>query len=128
MSLYLREIKAARMRIGSLGSQVIQTACGPIEYARVGKGYPVLVVHGAMGGYDQGLWLAHGFDMSNHQVISVSRFGYLRTPLPGDANLDMQADAFACLLDALGSGRQLSLLSRQALPRQSGLQHATRSG
>jgi pimeloyl-ACP methyl ester carboxylesterase len=98
---YKRDIMAARMRVGSLGSQVIQTACGPIEYARVGKGYPVLVVHGAMGGFDQGLWLAHGFDISNHQVISVSRFGYLRTPLPPGANLDQQADAFACLLDAL---------------------------
>jgi pimeloyl-ACP methyl ester carboxylesterase len=101
VSRYLREIKAARMRVGSLGSQVIQTACGSIEYARVGGGYPVLVVHGAMGGFDQGLWLAHSFDMSNHLVISVSRFGYLRTPLPRGANLDLQADSFACLLDAL---------------------------
>ena len=80
---------------------MIETACGPIEYARIGKGYPVLVVHGAMGGFDQGLWLAHGFDLSEYQVISVSRFGYLRSPVPAGANLDLQADAFASLLDAL---------------------------
>jgi len=98
---YLRDIRAARQRVKSLGSQVIETACGPIEYARVGEGYPVLVVHGAMGGFDQGLWLAQSFDMTQYQVISVSRFGYLRSPVPAGANLDLQADAFAALLDAL---------------------------
>ena len=98
---YTREIKAAIRRVDSLGSSVIETACGPIEYARVGKGYPVLVVHGAMGGFDQGLWLAHGFNLSEYQLISISRFGYLRTPQPANANLDTQADAYACLLDAL---------------------------
>jgi hypothetical protein len=30
------------------------------------------------------LWLAHSFDVSNFQVISISRFGYLRSPLPAD--------------------------------------------
>jgi hypothetical protein len=36
------------------------------------------------------------------QVISVSRFGYLRSPMPENATVAMQADAFACLLDSLG--------------------------
>jgi pimeloyl-ACP methyl ester carboxylesterase len=68
----------------------------------MGEGYPVLVVHGALGGFDQGLWLARQMGNSlNYQVISVSRFGHLRSPVPADANLDSQADAFACLLDAL---------------------------
>jgi pimeloyl-ACP methyl ester carboxylesterase len=69
----------------------------------MGEGYPVLVVHGALGGFDQGLWLARqmGHNISNLQVISVSRFGHLRSPVPAGANLDSQADAFACLLDAL---------------------------
>ena len=58
---YLKDIRAARQRLDSLGSQVIETDLGPIEYARIGDGYPVLVVHGAMGGFDQGLWLAHSF-------------------------------------------------------------------
>jgi pimeloyl-ACP methyl ester carboxylesterase len=99
---YLREIRAARQELERLGSRMLQTEFGPIEYACVGSGYPVLVLHGAMGGFDQGLmtagWMAeHGF-----QVIAVSRFGYLRTPMPENANGDMQADANACLLDALG--------------------------
>jgi pimeloyl-ACP methyl ester carboxylesterase len=35
------------------------------------------------------------------RVIAMSRFGYLRTPLPADASVTAQADAHACLLDAL---------------------------
>jgi pimeloyl-ACP methyl ester carboxylesterase len=99
---YFREIRTARQRLDSLGSQVIETDCGPIEYARIGEGYPLLVVHGALGGFDQGLWVTQSFDVPDYQIISVSRFGYLRSPVPAGANLDLQADAFAGLLDALG--------------------------
>jgi pimeloyl-ACP methyl ester carboxylesterase len=99
---YLRQIRAARKRLDSLGSQVIDTASGPIEYALTGDGYPVLVVHGAMGGFDQGLWIARSFNIPNCQFICVSRFGYLRSPVPPGATLDLQADAFAGLLDSLG--------------------------
>jgi pimeloyl-ACP methyl ester carboxylesterase len=35
----------------------------------------------------------------------MSRFGYLRTPLPDDASAAAQADAHACLLDKLGIER-----------------------
>jgi pimeloyl-ACP methyl ester carboxylesterase len=98
---YLRAMNAARARIAGLGSRVIETACGPIEYAQAGSGYPLLVVHGAMGGFDQGLWLARNFDVRHYRVIAVSRFGYLRSPVPAGATLDSQADAFAGLLDAL---------------------------
>jgi len=99
---YRREMRAARERIDSLGSEVIETACGPIEYARIGEGYPVLVVHGALGGFDQGLMVADGVIGSGFQVISISRFGHLRSPLPPNASFTLQADAYACLLDALG--------------------------
>ncbi len=98
---YTREIKAAHQRLNSLGSQVIETACGPIEFARIGEGSPVLIVHGALGGFDQGLFLARSIDIPNIQIISVSRFGFLRSPVPTGATLDTQADAFAALLDAL---------------------------
>jgi pimeloyl-ACP methyl ester carboxylesterase len=99
--LYSRDIRAARKRLDSLGSRMVETECGPIECAIVGKGCPVLVVHGAIGGFDQGLFLARNIDLTNHQVISISRFGYLRTPTPAGATLDSQADAYASLLDAL---------------------------
>src|SRR5512141_1526034 len=98
---YLRDIRAARLLLDSLGSRIIKTACGPVEYARIGEGDPVLVVHGALGGFDQGLFLARSINIPNSQIISVSRFGFLRSPLPPGATLDTQADAFAALLDAL---------------------------
>lgn len=98
---YARDIKAAHQRLDSLGSQVIETACGPIEFARIGEGSPVLVVHGALGGFDQGLFLARSIDIPHIQIISVSRFGFLQSPVPSGATLDTQADAFAALLDAL---------------------------
>jgi pimeloyl-ACP methyl ester carboxylesterase len=101
-AFYFRDIRAAQERIRSLGSRMIETAYGPVEYATLGKGEPVLVVHGAIGGFDQGLFLAHNIDLTHYQAISVSRFGYLGTPVPAGATLDLQADAYAGLLDALG--------------------------
>jgi pimeloyl-ACP methyl ester carboxylesterase len=98
---YFRDICAARKRLDSLGSQVIETACGLIEYAQTGDGYPVLVVHGAMGGFDQGLWIARSFNIPNCRFICISRCGYLRSPVPPGANLDTQADIFASFLDRL---------------------------
>jgi 2-hydroxy-6-oxonona-2,4-dienedioate hydrolase len=89
----------------STGSRIAQTACGPIEYASAGEGEPVLVVHGAGGGYDQGMDIAGGLAAGGFRVIAVSRFGYLRTPLPADGSAEAQADAHACLLDALGIRR-----------------------
>jgi pimeloyl-ACP methyl ester carboxylesterase len=97
---YRHELGAAQARISS-GSEVVDTPCGPIEYALIGKGAPVLLVHGAGGGFDQGLEFGRPLAEHGFTVIAMSRFGYLRTPLPGDASPAAQADAHACLLDAL---------------------------
>jgi len=98
---YRPTLKRAHERI-STGSRIAASRCGPIEYAGVGEGPPVLVVHGAGGGFDQGLELGEGLARAGFRVIAPSRFGYLRTPLPADASAEAQADAHACLLDALG--------------------------
>jgi len=101
---YQRDIESARNRVAN-GSTIAQTPCGPIEYAMAGDGPPVLVIHGAGGGFDQGMDI--GMDLVGHgfRVIAVSRFGYLRTPLPKDATPAAQADAHACLLDVLNIRR-----------------------
>jgi len=101
---YRRDIDQARMRVAT-GSQVVQTPCGAIEYATAGEGKPVLVVHGAGGGFDQGLDFSTALAGGGLRVIAMSRFGYLRTPLPVNASAAAQADAYACLLDALGIRR-----------------------
>src|ERR1044071_3713979 len=97
---YVPDLERARARIAT-GSAIATTRCGPIEYADRGDGAPVLVVHGAGGGFDQALELADGLTRAGFRVIAPSRFGYLRTPLPADASAEAQADAHACLLDAL---------------------------
>ena len=59
------------------------------------------MVHGSGGGYDQGLDFGEPLASKGLRIIAVSRFGYLGTPLPADASAAAQADAYACLLDAL---------------------------
>jgi pimeloyl-ACP methyl ester carboxylesterase len=103
-AVYRRDIDRSFERIAS-GSQIVQTPCGPIEYASAGEGDAVLVVHGAGGGFDQGMDIAKGLAAGGMRVIAMSRFGYLRTPLAADASAAAQADAHACLLDALGIKR-----------------------
>ncbi|HUM03352.1 MAG TPA: alpha/beta hydrolase, partial [Thermoanaerobaculia bacterium] len=77
------------------------TPGGPIEYGLAGDGPPVLAVHGAGGGFDQGLEIADPLVRIGFRVVAMSRFGYLQAPLPVDASPAAQADAYACLLDAL---------------------------
>lgn len=98
-SRYQHDMHEARERLLA-GSQVIQTKSGPIEYATVGHGYPVLVVHGAGGGYDQGLIIGE-FVGDDFHKIAISRFGYLRTPLSINASPIAMADVYADLLDEL---------------------------
>lgn len=98
------DLAAAQARV-QRESVVVQTQCGPIEYAESGSGRPLLVIHGAGGGFDHATSLAEPLVARGFRVIAPSRFGYLRTPLPGDASPAAQADAHACLLDALNVER-----------------------
>src|SRR5207244_13359647 len=51
------------------------------------------------------LELARPLVDNGFRVIAMSRFGYLRTPLPKDASPEAQADAHACLRNALNLDR-----------------------
>ncbi len=101
---YSHDMQTIRERIAT-ESQIIQTRHGSVEFKTWGSGPPVLVVHGAGGGYDQGSSIAKAFGGKGLRWIAPSRFGYLRTPLPADASTGAQADAFADLLDDLGIDR-----------------------
>lgn len=101
---YRRDMERA-FRHSAAGSRMAETRCGPIEYIVAGSGPPVLAVHGAGGGCDQGMELAQDLPARGFGVVAMSRFGYLRTPLPSDASPSAQADAHACLLDFLGLSR-----------------------
>jgi 2-hydroxy-6-oxonona-2,4-dienedioate hydrolase len=101
---YRRAIDASLAQV-SAGSRIAGTRCGPIEYAEAGSGPAALIVHGAGGGFDQGMQFAAPLAQPGLRVIAMSRFGYLRTPLPEDASPAAQANAHAALLDALDIDR-----------------------
>ncbi len=81
------------------GGTLAETSAGPVEYQLTGSGdgNVLLFFHGTPGGYDQGL----GTDTST-RVLSISRPGYLGTPLSTGATPEQQASAAAALLDELG--------------------------
>ena len=107
-----QDIKLATTRAAQ-GSRLAATRCGPIEYQEAGTGVPLLMVHGSGGGHDQGMAFAGGLAQRGIRVIAMSRFGYLRTPMPADASPAAQTDAHLCLLDALGI-RQAAVLGGSA--------------
>ena len=117
----------ARTRIAA--GRLVQTRCGPIEYAVAGNGPPVLFIHGAGGGFDQGLAFGADLAAAGFRVIAMSRFGYLRTPLPADASAAAQADAHGCLLDALDIPRAVILGGSAGAPSamQFALRHPQRT-
>ena len=96
---YRREMRDIRAAIDG-GSTIGETTAGAVEYAETGEGEPMLLIHGAGGGYDQGLLVGRDFG-EGLRIIAPSRFGYLKTPVPQDASPAAQADAHAALLDFL---------------------------
>ncbi len=126
-SAYRRDLSRARGRVDR-GSEIAETRLGPIEYAVAGDGAPVLLVHGAGGGFDQGRDFGEPLARRGLRIIAMSRFGYLRTPLPPDASAAAQADAHACLLDALGIARAAILGASAGAPSavQFALRHPER--
>ncbi len=101
---YTRDMSAAEARVAA-GRRVVETACGPVEYGEQGNGSPALVIHGAGGGYDQGLLIGTLILGEGYRIIAPSRFGYLGAEIPADPSIEAQADAYSCLLDALGVER-----------------------
>lgn len=90
----------------SIHPQTITTAQGPVEYDLTpGDGPVVLVSHGGLGGVDQARVLAAWVDSQAFRVLSLSRPGYLGTPLVSGQTIEAQADLFVALLDALGLER-----------------------
>ena len=94
--LYLID-KNKRLEELESNSQLAKTSVGTIEYKIYGdKGLVILSIHGSPGGYDQG-WPYEGF-----RVLSISRPGYLRTPLQVGETPAEQAQAYSALLEYLG--------------------------
>jgi len=105
-------------------SVLVDTPRGPIEYAELGQGTPMLLIHGTPGGYDQlrDIIKATGKVGNGLRYIMPSRPGYLRTPLTVGATPQEQAQAYAALLTKLGVEKVLVAATSGGGP--SGLQFA----
>lgn len=86
-------------------TSIAETAHGPVEYAVLGVGTPVVVVHGSPGGIDAAELMARILPRDGVAAILLSRPGYLGTPLADRATIDDQADLIAALLDHLEIAR-----------------------
>ncbi|MDE2494409.1 MAG: alpha/beta hydrolase [Alphaproteobacteria bacterium] len=98
--LFERDMRRARRRLAGR-SQVINTTFGALEYASAGDGEPVLAIHGAGGGFDQGLEMTGVLTSHGWRLIAPSRFGYLRSSNPATTTPAVQADAYAELLHSI---------------------------
>ena len=89
--------------------RIAETALGPIQYFQRDTGDDpdrvILTIHGAMGGYDQSDILGRTIGPEGYRYISISRPGYLKTPLKGREAPKDQADLIAALLDTLHINR-----------------------
>ena len=97
---FKRDMQVAHDRISS-DSKILRTDDFTIEYSVKGDGIPVLMLHGAGGGFDQGLWARASYLGDGYKFISVSRFGYLNSPIPPGATIQSQAAVYFTLLDHL---------------------------
>ena len=96
--------KAERIRTLGAGGKLAHTKLGDIEYADVGQGIPSLSLHGTPGGYEVAIAsraATPAAETAGTRMISVSRPGYLRTPVESGRTFEQQADLFAALLDEL---------------------------
>lgn len=82
-------------------SRTVSLPSGIMEFAERGSGPPVLAIHGSGGGFDQALEMLGELAQRGYRVIAPSRFGYLGSPMPKGASPELQADAFADLLDSM---------------------------
>jgi len=73
-----------------------------MELALLGDGPAALALHGAMGGWDQGVLLARSLGAAGFRWIAPSRPGFLGTPRALGRTPEEQADRYAEALDALG--------------------------
>ncbi|MEM6846250.1 MAG: alpha/beta hydrolase [Bacteroidota bacterium] len=81
-------------------NKVLNNRLGDIEYSSVGRGVPVLFVHGGHSNCHETL-CHQGFDLERFQLITPSRPGYGKTPLNGNRTPKQAADLMVELLNHL---------------------------
>lgn len=83
-----------------MNSEILNTRRGNIEYVSIGKGIPILFVHGGHSNCHEKL-CHKGFDVEKFQLITPSRPGYGKTSLNGNKTPKQAADLIIELLNYL---------------------------
>ena len=100
MAFGIEQRRAKAIERLNAASEVIETACGPVEFARRGEAPYVVIFHGTPQGHNASIF-GERFEAAGFGTITPSRPGYLRTPLATGPSFAEQADAAAALLDSL---------------------------
>lgn len=83
-----------------MGNRTQKTRLGEIEYSSIGKGIPIIFVHGGHSNCNE--TLCHkGFDLERFRLITPSRPGYGRTPLNYNRTPKQGADLIMGLVEHL---------------------------
>ena len=128
---YLFDMSSFRTEPGSTEKshlERVMTSRGSVEAAEWGKGPVVLLLHGAIGGYDQGVLLARTVCHPRFHFLSVSRPGYLGTALSLGRTAPEQADLCAEVLKDKGIERAavIAISGGGPIALQFALRHAER--
>jgi pimeloyl-ACP methyl ester carboxylesterase len=92
---------------GRVEQRRVQTSKGPVEYADVGQGVPVLYFHGNGVGCEAAVMLEKSLLDDGCRLIVPNRPGYFGTPLTSGRSFKDCADLAAELLDQLGVERAI---------------------
>jgi len=91
---------ASRRNLLKVDCKVISTRLGDIEYSSIGKGIPILFLHGGHSNCKEKL--SHkGFDLAKFHLITPSRPGYGKTPLNDNKTPKKAAELVIELLNNL---------------------------
>ncbi len=90
---------------GEIERRQAQTSRGPVEYADVGQGIPILYFHGNDVGYDAAVMMEKSLVDDGFRLIVPNRPGYYGTPITCGRSPSDCADLAAELLDRLGVER-----------------------
>ncbi len=83
-----------------MSCKIINTRHGEIEYHSIGRGIPILFVHGGHSNCNE-ILCQKGFDIERFQLIIPSRPGYGKTPLNNHKTPKQAADLIVELLNHL---------------------------
>ena len=100
MAFGIEQRRARAIERLNAASEVVETARGPVEFARRGEAPYVVIFHGTPQGHNASIF-GERFETAGFGTITPSRPGYLRTPLATGPSFEQQADAVAALLDSL---------------------------